>query len=60
MADLTMCLSSDCPLRERCYRHGESGTHSHDRQSVMHFTWSETNGCGDFIDARPFVKKDAA
>lgn len=47
MADITMCVGADCPLRETCYRY--TATPNEHRQSFADFTpkletvlsWSE-------------------
>lgn len=57
--DLSMCLSTKCPLTERCYRHANSGSLASDRQVTQGFQWSLTSGCPDFIDARTLVSKPA-
>lgn len=49
MPDISMCGNRECPLREKCYRHPDSGTKpSPHWQAWTPFKWSDTAGCNDY------------
>lgn len=54
MADLTMCVRMDCPVREQCKRHRDSGTKAGYYQSYCDFR-HEIPGkdCSGFIQVNP-------
>jgi hypothetical protein len=49
MSDISMCISDNCPFRQRCARHSGSGTIFSHNQSVMIFAWGLKDGCDGFI-----------
>lgn len=51
MADISMCVNCECPLKSKCYRY--TAPPNEYRQVYMGFTFKKINGkivCNDFID----------
>lgn len=48
MPDITMCPSTTCPYKERCYRNKESGTTPSQRQSWFMGMKDEGDDCHYF------------
>ena len=45
MADISMCLNEDCPLKEKCYRYTAPAS---DYQYYSDFKYVEGEGCDFF------------
>jgi MinD superfamily P-loop ATPase len=49
MPDVSMCLSTSCPKRKRCYRNPQSGTVAGQRQSYFMTPPYTDEGCEYYI-----------
>lgn len=48
MADITMCTSDDCPVKDNCYRHLAKPSQIQS-YSNFEYTCNEESGFNDFI-----------
>ena len=53
IADITMCTSGNCPMREECYR-VRAKPEKHQSWSNFEYTCNENSGFEDFIH---YIKK---
>ena len=49
MADITMCVSIDCPMRETCYRAKAKPNPLRQSYSNFEYTCNENSGFDDYI-----------
>ena len=55
MADITMCTSENCPMKDKCYR-TQSKIDDYQSWSNFEYTCNENSGFCDFIAVKHFLQ----